>query len=467
MRQLQLLALIAIISTFPFNSSAQLNITEEAFDAFPVTLLWANSAMTPVADVLGRPYLYVASNDSGVRIYETAPTLNLIDVLDTNEIFMVASSLTQRDTLLYVALGGIFGSSDPTGMVIIDVSDPTNPIVLDEWIAPSGNGTGVIRIQGDYAYVGAMSEGLVILNISNPNSISFVSQLIPDITFPFIDNDSLKVNARGMTVVGDLVYLCYDAGGVRIIDCGDINNPVQIGEFANPITLNPPLDWPRAYNNIVVDDTVAYVAVDYCGLESWSVADPANAVLLSHWNPVGCPSGNWFGASIHTNEIIPQFECDMLFVTAGSADLLVLDISDPYSLVAIDSFGTSLDTAGSWGLDVTDEYIYIGYVRSFVPFVSHAPGVKKLSYTKCAVGVDEIKEDHLIVYPNPTNKKFQISGVEGKYIFEILDLKGALIQKGIGTNEQEIDLEEVNSGTYIIQVSTHQSIVRRKMVVQQ
>ncbi|NRA13024.1 MAG: T9SS type A sorting domain-containing protein, partial [Crocinitomicaceae bacterium] len=391
---------------------------------------------------------------------------NLIEVIDTNEIFMAASSLTQRDTLLYVALGGVFGSSDPTGMVIIDVADPTNPIVLDEWIAPFGNGTGIIQIQGDYAYVGGMAEGLIILKISDPNSISFVSQLIPDVTFPYIDNDTLKVNARGMTVVDNLVYLCYDAGGVRIIDCADINNPVQIGEFANPITLNPPNDWPRAYNNIVVEDTVAYVAVDYCGMESWSIADPANAALLSHWNPIGCPTGNWFGSPVHTNEIVAQFECDILFVSAGSSDLLVIDISDPYSLVAIDSFGTTLDTAGSWGLDVTDDYIYIAYIRSFVPFVSHAPGVKQLSYTKCAVGIGEIKEEDVVVYPNPTNKKFQVNGVEGDYSYELIDLRGSVLLKGNAFNDEEVDVQQVNAGAYILLISADGIFLQRKIIIE-
>ena len=39
-------------------------------------------------------------------------------------------------------------------------------------------GYGIVKVEGNYAYLGAMGLGVVILDISDPNNIAFVSELL-------------------------------------------------------------------------------------------------------------------------------------------------------------------------------------------------------------------------------------------------------------------------------------------------
>ncbi|MBK9449820.1 MAG: hypothetical protein IPN95_10560 [Bacteroidetes bacterium] len=78
------------------------------------------SALTMVADQLGRPYLYVASNEKGLNVLNVSGS-NPFSVasLDTVALSMRVMSVTQRDSLLYVVVGSTFGGltqpTDPPG----------------------------------------------------------------------------------------------------------------------------------------------------------------------------------------------------------------------------------------------------------------------------------------------------------------------------------------------------------------
>lgn len=474
--------LLPLVFLFSLGTAkAQLNIQHLSEEQYSVSglpgLETGISGLTPLADRLGRPYLYVASNEEGLKIYETDPLLNLIHTFDTITLLDQVSTLEQRDTLLFAGIGSIFSDTLDTGAVfIINVVDPANPSIVGSWVNPNptqgiASGVGVIRVQGDFCYVGSMAEGLIILDISNPSNPTFVSQLAPPIDFPHVNNTQPKVNARGMSLKDSLVYLCYDAGGVRVINCADPYNPVQIEEFANPVTFVPS-NMPRAYNNIVVSDTLAYVAVDYCGLEVWNISDPTDVQLLTHWNPVNCPTGLWWQAPIHTNEIILQEDCKMLFISTGKSDMVVVDIADPLMPVAIDSFGTTLDTTGTWGVDVTNDRIYLTYTYVptwippiLVPFYSTWNGIKQLSYTKCNAGIKPEEISGLDVYPNPANDQLTLQW-DRPFSYQIIDFLGRTIQSGQSNgNSKQLSVDEISPGMYQVLVSDGTFISTKKIWV--
>ena len=91
-------------------------------------------------------------------------------------------------------------------------------------ISGSNDATG-----GNYAYLGAMKNGLKIFDISDKNLPVLRSTFIPSISYPDANPDPAKYNARGMAVKNNIVYLCYDAGGIRIINTTDKLNPKQTG----------------------------------------------------------------------------------------------------------------------------------------------------------------------------------------------------------------------------------------------
>lgn len=367
----------------------------------------ATMTMTMQHDALDRPYLYVANKEAGLRVYDVSspdtPALvaNIpVSAFDTLDVM----NLSQKDTRLYIALGNTFTNPQSGGMAIVDVTDPLAPVVTDTYVVPaSRSGAGIVVVEGAYAYLGAMQSGLVVLDVSDPRTIRPLSQYIPDINFPPVPNPNPNLyNARGMDVRAGIVYLCYDAGGVRIIDCTIPTAPVEVGRWCNPVMYTP-LNRPKAYNNAVLDDSLLYVAADYCGMEVLDVRKPASIRLHGWWNPYNCPDNNWFASPSHTNEMVLDRNCRRLFLSTGKSDMIVLDVSNPARPDSCNFYGGVSNDIGTWGIGVWRDQIYLSYICALVPFVSSWTGVRLLTYTPCTgSGLhDPLPVAHSL-YPNPT-----------------------------------------------------------------
>ena len=268
------------------------------------------------------------------------------------------------------------------GLAIVDVTDPMNPSVTDQWESTEVvGGTAIVVVQGNYAYLGGMNHGLFILDVSNPTSILEVNQFLPDINFPEENPGSVAhPNARGMTVVGNLLYLCYDAGGIRIIDVSDKQNPNEIGRFLNDAAQQ---NTPKAYNNIIVNGNYAYVAVDYCGFEIWDVSDPGNAQMTGWWNPWNCDTLDniWLNSLGHSNQMGFDAQNKLVFVSTGKSELSVMDVSDPNNPELKESFGTPDNALATWGMTLKDDQVYLLYIKASVPLYSDWSGLKKLTWS--------------------------------------------------------------------------------------
>jgi hypothetical protein len=153
-------------------------------------------------------------------------------------------------------------------------------------------------------------------------------------------------------------------------------NPSEVGRYSNPVMNGK----PRAYNNIIIDDSLAYIAVDYCGMEVLNIKDPAKITTTGWWNPYGCPKNNWFSSPVHANEIVFDKKNRLLFLSTGKSDLSVLGVSDPSQPVLCAEFGGVNNKRGTWGVSRYNNEIYLSYICSVIPFSSNKPGVKILSY---------------------------------------------------------------------------------------
>jgi hypothetical protein len=307
-------------------------------------------------------------------------------------------------------------------------------------------------------YLGAMDKGVIILDVSDKNNISFVSQFVPDVNYPVANPNPDLYNARGMVVKNSIVYLCYDAGGLRIINCTNKNNPVETGRYSNPVLHNP-FNLPRAYNNLVLDDTLLYVAVDYCGVEVLNISDTSNITLDGWWNPYNCPNNNWFSSPSHANEIRLDKNCNRLFVSTGKSDLMVLDISNPTMPDSCDNYGGIGNNIGTWGVNIHNGNLYLSYICALVPFFSNWTGVKVLTYDTCpATSVSEIIDNNLKLFPNPTyneitiespialeNTTITIFNAIGQVVKQVNHLNGASIN---------IDVADLNTGIYYLSLQS-------------
>ncbi len=432
--------------------------------------------MTMMHDNLARPYLYVANKEAGLKIYDitsiasplpvASVPISLYDSLDV-------MNVSQDGNYLYLALGNSFTSPQKAGMAIVDVTDPLLPAITDFYVLQSSSsGAGIVKVEGNYAYLGAMQSGLIILDITDKNNIIFSSQFIPGINYPPVANpDQTKINARGMEVKNSIVYLCYDAGGIRIINCTDKLLPVETGHWCNP-AMYTPFDHPKAYNNIVLNDTLAYVAVDYAGMEVLNISDTSNISLLGWWNPYSAPNSNWFTSAVHGNEIYYESTCKKVFMSTGKSDMMVIDVADPLNPDSCNFYGGTSNNIGTCGINLYQNQLYLSYICAVIPFASNWTGVKILTYDACsATSINEDLPYHEtpVVFYDPSQHEIRIPKNQIRDdSFMMFNIYGERIMVNYQSGEEKILIKTDNlaCGLYFLCTTTsNYNIMTHKIIV--
>ena len=337
-----------------------------------------------VYDTANRPYLYLAAKSGGLIVLKelgnNAP--DQVAQVATNQLNdLHAMHIFQQGDYLYLALGDFFGSNSKAGLAIVNISNPENPIVEDIWESDSViAGSAIVIVENDYAYLGAMEYGVYIFDVTDPQNIIEKSNYLPNIDYPVENPGNAQIpNARGMTVVGNRLYLCYDAGGVRIIDISNKELPHEIGRFHNDESI---ANTPKAYNNVIVNGNLIYCAVDYCGFEIWDVTNLNTPELIGWWNPWECQSLNnlWWNSPGHANQMVFDATNNLIFVNTGRSDLSVLDVSDATAPALKASYGVFDDDEATWGMTMREQAIYLLYIEAAIPLYSNWSGIKKLEW---------------------------------------------------------------------------------------
>jgi len=332
-----------------------------------------------VQDAQNRPYFYVAMKAGGVVIYnDSAQQITSVSTANFDGLHVM--NITQEANYLYVALGDFFNSSgSKAGLAIIDVSTPKTPFVTDVWTTQTTlKGSAVVKVQDNYAYLGAMNQGVFVLNISDKNSISETSQFIPDPNFPTPNpNNIQEPNARGMDIKNNLLFLCYDAGGIRVLDITDRANVTEIGRY-----INENIDKQQAYNNILINGNLAYVGTDFCGMEILDISNPANPTRLSWLNPWDCGSNTntWFNSEGHINQLGHDPSANLIFLSAGRSEMVIVDVSDSSNPVLVSTYGNVNNQKGVWGISLKGNKAHLLYITSVVPFVSTFAGIRVVEW---------------------------------------------------------------------------------------
>jgi hypothetical protein len=453
---------------FKINAQSQCshypNLTHGWDIAFPAP----DECMTAEHDQNGKPYLYVAGKERGLLIYDLSGTSPIlvdsvtVNMLDTLELM----NISQDGNYLYLALGNIFVNSSVPGMAIVDVSNPAGAVLKTVWKYPTqSGGAGIVKTEGNYAYLGAMRRGLMILDITNKSNVSLVSVFKPDITYPNPTNpDSNKYNARGMEVRNNFVYLCDDAGAFRIIDVTNKTTPVEVGHYSNPAVYNK----ARAYNNIILNDTVAFIAVDYCGMELLNIADPAHITPVSWWNPWNCdsPSNTWWNSPGYANEIRYDSTCKIVFLSTGRGEVHTVNVSDIMHPDSCQKYTTTSTAEGTWGLGLYQGEIYACYIKTVIPFYSSWSGIKMLSWDdNCSTSLTSLQKPTFNIYPNPTDGEMNINTAGCRsisiIIYDMLGQKKYSSDFCFCNKTIHLQLGQLNNGNYIMQIVSDGSVVNR------
>lgn len=458
----------AQIDTVVLNLSAQ-----QLFPEFPI-----KSSYTTLFDRRpSKPFLYSANLELGLGIYDISNPNAIATVQDygiANFDNLDVAAIQQRGNSLFVGLGDFHVNTNAaTGLAILDISNPAMPVVTSIWDSTVyKHGITHLTVSGNYAYLATMKDGIIILNVSDEHHIRFESSLQLDLNFP--SPSSNAHNARGLALKNDTLYVSFDRGGLRAVDVSDKKHPKEVYKYINS-DLNA--SAAAAYNDVVIKEHYAFVAVDYCGLEVVDIGTiPFQPVQW--YNPWGCNFTNWSGAAIHTNELVLANSDSLLFVSAGQSDLLVFDVTNPLNTHKIGAYTYINDTLASNGLDVYQNRVSLSFLHTpffippFTPFFSDPGGIKILNYTvenaSSEVHTPASTIGEISVFPNPATDKLQIESANPVTQVNIYDFLG----REIFTFRQNADLyvsldlpPGLKQGIYLLEIETLQGRQLRKIVL--
>lgn len=198
---------------------------------------------------------------SGIFIFDiTTPDSILIDLLNVDGL---AESALIIDTLMYV---GVYGASNK--IVVYDISDLRNPVEVSTVLLPFQNTSlfeviGGIVAKENFLYVSTFYSGVVSIDISNPidpvvidNVYRSSNSIRSTFSITIINNSVCAANATGLLVV-------------------DISNPNDLSEQ----TFFPTSDACMA---LVLNDNYAFVASGYTGLWILDISDLKNIKTISN-----------------------------------------------------------------------------------------------------------------------------------------------------------------------------------------
>ena len=171
----------------------------------------------------------------------------------------VARCLEKKEDLVYVA-------DLDRGMRVIDVADPENLNEVGFFDMPRN--VRYVDVVGDYAYVSDAIQGIRIIDISDPGNqriVGFYDQL---------------PQPKGLTVRENLSYVA-DAGGLAVLDVSDPKR----------ITLRSAVNSPGTGENVVVQDSFAYLADGDFGLRIFDISDPSLITQIGFFDTLGYARG--------------------------------------------------------------------------------------------------------------------------------------------------------------------------------
>ncbi len=424
-------------------------------------------ALSSVYDSYDRPYLYVASRNGGLQVFDvSSPDTGIVVKTMPTSLFnnLEVMNVCQRGDYLFLALGNFFGNAvQAPGLAIVNVSNPATATLAGIWDYGSvQKGTTYVTVQGNYAYLSGMSKGIYILNISDTANVFLEAEYLPDPNWPKNNPSAVETpNARGMAVRGDVLYLCYDAGGIRVINVADKQHPYEISHYRNAGAANK----QQAFNHIYLKGDTAFAGVDYCGVEVLDISDTNQIVQLAWWNPYNCESAAnvWTNSPGHINEIRYDSAHELLFASAGASEVVVIDVSDAGQPKQAGIYAPT-NTQAVWGITLHGQEVFAHYINSFVPYFSDWQGLKRFSWVKTPTGIAFTNATKAIpLYPNPASRQLIIGDADLDSYVTVYNAQGLEVMRA------KLDGQKLNTGTlgpgiYIVEFSKNRQSLFAKFM---
>jgi hypothetical protein len=257
------------------------------------------------------------------------------------------------------AVGDYIYGACGNGLIIVSIADPTSPILAGRVLC-SGNGYG-IDVVDDFAYIADMSS-LQIIEVSDTAMPRWKS------SYPLDDG------VNNVVVKGNYTYIAGGSNGLVILD---VSNP------ANPTLVNS-LDQIYAWDIYINGNYAYITDVFVFGLWIVDISDPENLTIVSTYTPyawdygiyvydgyayiahelgleivdVSNPYAPTFTSVIHTeSNAYDVIVCDnYAYLADDTSGLMIIDVSNKVNPVLVGNYRT---TGNNRSVFMNDQFAYL------------------------------------------------------------------------------------------------------------
>ncbi len=314
---------LALISAYPFATYGGVYIVNISNPLSPQLLSIADTLMPYEGEYTGAALL------GNTLFAAKSNTLVVLDLSDPLNPVMLNDS-TGIPAYKVFQMGNIFTAGLEKGFRMVQVSDPSSPVVVGAFDAHDETGPNITQTSGlwvlDTTYAFLSYQGLTILDISNP---SYPVCVANDTSMSVADIDLSPPYA-------------YTVGGqsFQILDISDPTNPQKIGAYSTT-------DSNESFVSVDVQGTYAYVGTYNHGLRILDISDPTSPSEVGEYTPSSPYPIDFVDVKVRGNYvyIAHRFE----------SKIRVVDVSDPTSPVEV---STVYLGATPNELFLTDTYLY-------------------------------------------------------------------------------------------------------------
>lgn len=210
-------------------------------------------------------YLYTAAGKSGLTIFNISDIYNtFLPVSFLPDIFNVTDFLT-----LDVDNNLVYLDNDRKGFSIIDVSDVTDPQILSTVTIETDSKE--IAISGDYAYLIGYLTGIMVYDVSDPSNPIEVN------SYDF-EASIGNIRAQDIKIVGNSAFVALGLFGFAIFD---ISNPLSISLLGyNSDVKSYGVDVFDDYSYVTIRDDIK---LDY-GITVLDTSNVSDISEISYYN---------------------------------------------------------------------------------------------------------------------------------------------------------------------------------------
>lgn len=272
--------------------------------------------------------LQASNDDSTLRIYDVSdPTEPALVANYITDVFAGAHNIFIAGNVAFIGSFGAFGGPDSNpdpideGIWMVNISDPANPQDIGQIFTEDGNAIGSVHdmtVIGNRAYIAAWDTGFWIVdfeNLDNPSELSYT--VAGHHRYPALIPGPPSTHNVWPSEDGSMLWTTDEALGeqVRLFDISDLDNIQFLGRFRISGGLPVP-------HNVVVDGEFAYVSHYLDGLQVLKYDAEAQEIVrvVEFPSAANVPPGNPFLGAFG---VFPLE--DHVLITDTNRGLIVLD----------------------------------------------------------------------------------------------------------------------------------------------